>query len=83
VPETNRPQNTRPIRSENRALLVSSIAQGRRWLSEITNPTASAASIAEREGLSARPINMTISLAFLAPDLSRPQSKGGFRTAMA
>ena len=39
VPETGRPQDARPIRSENRALLIASIAQGRRWLNEImTNP---------------------------------------------
>src|ERR1043166_5732108 len=35
-------QNTRPIRSETRATLVSSIARGRRWLDELTNdPSAS------------------------------------------
>ena len=28
-------ERTRPIRSENRALLVASIARGRRWLEEL------------------------------------------------
>jgi site-specific DNA recombinase len=43
---------------------------GRRWLDElIADPTASADSTAKRENCSARKINMTISLAFLTPDL--------------
>jgi hypothetical protein len=50
--------------------LVVAIARGRRWLDElIAYPTASAENIAKRERCSARKINMTISLAFLAPDL--------------
>jgi len=49
---------------------VASIARGRRWLDKLlSDPTASADSIAKREKCSARKINMTISLAFLAPDL--------------
>jgi len=41
-----------------------------RWRDElIADPTTSADSIAKRENCSARKINMTISLAFLAPDL--------------
>jgi site-specific DNA recombinase len=77
VPETGRPQYVRPIRSENRALLVASIAQGRRWLNEImTNPKVKAESIALREGCSARQVNMTISLAFLAPDLVKAAIEG-------
>jgi site-specific DNA recombinase len=60
----------RPIRSENRATLIASIARGRRWLDElIGDPTASTESIAKRECCSVRKVNMTISLAFLAPDL--------------
>jgi site-specific DNA recombinase len=70
VPESEASQNTRPIRAENRALLVASIARGRRWLDEvITDPTANSERIAHREGCTARKVNMTISLAFLAPDL--------------
>jgi site-specific DNA recombinase len=76
-PDTGRPQDARPIRSENRALLIASIAQGRRWLNEImTNPTVNAESIAVREGCSARQVNMTISLAFLAPDLVKAAIEG-------
>src|SRR5262249_42182873 len=63
-------QQVRPIRSETRATLVAAIARGRRWLDELTrDPAASAETIAKRAGCSARKVNMTISLAFLAPDL--------------
>jgi hypothetical protein len=63
-------QPIRPIRSETRAMLVASIARGRRWLDElISDPSANAETIAAREGCSIRKVNMTISLAFLAPHL--------------
>jgi len=52
-------------------------ARGRRWLDElIADPTASADSIAARENCSARKINMTMSLAFLAPDLVKAAIDG-------
>jgi hypothetical protein len=77
VPESESPQNIRPIRSENRALLVASIARGRRWLGElITNPEANTESIANREGCSVRRVNMTISLTFLAPNLVKAAIDG-------
>jgi site-specific DNA recombinase len=76
-PEGIQPQHARPIRSENRATLVASIARGRRWLDELTtDATATADSLAKREGCSARKVNMTISLAFLAPDLVRAAIEG-------
>jgi len=71
------PHDTRPIRSESRALLVASIARGRRWLDEIiAGPSTTAASIAKREACSPRKVNMMISLAFLAPDLVRAAIEG-------
>jgi site-specific DNA recombinase len=77
LPDALDPQHARPIRSETRANLVASIARGRRWLDELTsNPTASAESIAKREGCSIRKVNMTISLAFLAPDLVKAAIEG-------
>jgi site-specific DNA recombinase len=77
VPGSVLPQNVRAIRSENRALLISSIARGRRWLNElIADPTANAASIATRDCCSVRKVNMTISLAFLAPDLIKAAIEG-------
>src|SRR5215208_728142 len=63
--------------SENRALLVASIARGRRWLDElISDPTANTESIAQCEGCTPRKVNMTISLAFIAPDLVRAAIDG-------
>jgi site-specific DNA recombinase len=77
VPEPEATQHIRPIRSENRALLVASIARGRRWLDElITDPAADTESIADREGCSVRRVNMTISLAFLAPHLVKAAIDG-------
>jgi site-specific DNA recombinase len=73
----NPPKDSRPIRSETRATLVASIARGRRWLNElITDATADAECIAERERCSVRQVNMTVSLAFLAPDLVRAAIAG-------
>jgi DNA invertase Pin-like site-specific DNA recombinase len=77
LPEGIRPEQARPIRSETRARLVVAIARSRRWLDElIADPTTSADSIAKRENCSARKINMTISLAFLAPDLVKAAIDG-------
>jgi DNA invertase Pin-like site-specific DNA recombinase len=77
VPAAMASQTVRPIRSENRALLITSIARGRRWLDElISNSTANVETIAAREGCSVRKINMTISLAFLAPDLVKAAIEG-------
>jgi hypothetical protein len=46
------------------------IVRGRRWLNELVDDArASGESIAKRERCSVRQVNMTISLAFLAPDL--------------
>jgi site-specific DNA recombinase len=71
------PQHARPIRSETRALLVASIARGRRWLSELlADANANAESIAKHERCSVRKVNMTISLAFLAPDLVKAAIAG-------
>jgi ParB-like chromosome segregation protein Spo0J len=57
--------------------LVASIARGRRWLDElIAEKTATTESIAQREGCSVRKVNMTISLAFLAPDLVKAAIDG-------
>ena len=66
VPDTGATE-VRPIRSESRALLVASIARGRRWLKELmTDPQSNTEAIAGREGCSVRKINKTISLATAA-----------------
>jgi site-specific DNA recombinase len=77
LPEGTPPQHARPIRSETRATLVAAIARGRRWLDELTTDASiSSDSIAKREGCSVRKVNMTISLAFLAPDIVKAAIDG-------
>ena len=67
----------RPIRSETRVALVTSIACGRHWLNEIvTGTVADVEQIAPREKCSARQVNMTISLAFLSPTLVKAAIDG-------
>jgi hypothetical protein len=67
----------RPTRIERRARLVNAIARGRRWLDEIVSGSATnIEQIAARQKCSVRQVNMTISLAFLAPDLARAAVEG-------
>src|SRR5262249_39365708 len=62
-------QTPLPIRSNARVKLVTAIARGRSWLSDIEAGTATIEGIAAREACSRRHVHMRISLAFLAPDL--------------
>ena len=69
--------DVRPIRSETRLALVTSIASGRRWLDEIVTGTyTDVEQIATREKCSLRQVNMTISLAFLSPTLVKAAIDG-------
>jgi site-specific DNA recombinase len=72
------PRNeVRPTRIERRARLVNAIARGRRWLDEVVSGSvAGVEQIATRQKCSVRQVNMTISLAFLAPDLVRAAVEG-------
>jgi site-specific DNA recombinase len=72
------PRNeVRPTRIERRARLVNAIARGRRWLEEIVSGAVTdVQQIAARQKCSVRQVNMTISLAFLAPDLVRAAVEG-------
>jgi site-specific DNA recombinase len=77
VPKSAASRDSRPIRAETRAKLVASIARGRRWLDEIVAGTVTdVEQIAARESCSVRKVNMTISLAFLAPDLVKAAIEG-------
>jgi len=77
VPSDSSARSARPIRSETRATLVTSIARGRLWLDEfMSDATATTEAIAKREGCSIRKVNMTISLAFLAPNLVKGAIEG-------
>jgi site-specific DNA recombinase len=76
VPVSPRPDQ-RPIRAETRAKLIASIAKGRQWLEEWTaGAVTSAEQIAARQNCTVRQVNMTISLAFLAPVLVQAAVEG-------
>jgi site-specific DNA recombinase len=77
VPASASLHDGRPIRAETRATLVAAIARGRRWLDEIVaGSITSVEQIAAREKCSIRQVNMTISLAFLAPNLVKAAIEG-------
>jgi site-specific DNA recombinase len=77
VPVSASARDLRPIRAETRVTLVTSIARGRRWLDEIvTGKVTGVEQIAARDRCSVRQVNMTISLAFLAPDLVKAAVEG-------
>jgi len=70
-------ESVRPDRAERRARLVSSIARGRRWLDEIVaGSVTDAKHLAKRERCTVRQVNLTLSLAFLAPQLVKAAVEG-------
>jgi site-specific DNA recombinase len=67
----------RPIRAEARSKLLHGIARGRCWLSEIMTGTAGdIETVAARENITERAARMTLSLAFLAPDIVQATADG-------
>ena len=77
MPNAVDPHDARPIRAETRATLVAAIARGRYWLKELVkDATITVESISKRERCSMRQVNMTISLAFLAPNLVKAAIEG-------
>src|SRR4029077_1561075 len=69
--------DVRPERFERRARLVSAIAKGRRWLDDVVSGrVTTVAELCAREKCSVRQLNMTISLAFLAPNLIKAAVEG-------
>lgn len=77
APEQGADAIARPIPAESRARLVAAIARGRLWLSQLgTGAVSSVTEIATREDFSPRHVNMTISLAFLAPSLVKAAVEG-------
>jgi DNA invertase Pin-like site-specific DNA recombinase len=67
----------RSTKIERRVRLVSAIVRGRRWLDEIVSGSVTdVQQIAARQKCSVRQVNMTISLAFLAPNLVRAAVEG-------
>jgi site-specific DNA recombinase len=69
--------DARPEQFERRARLVSAIAGGRRWLDDVVSGRiTTVAELCAREKCSVRQVNMTISLAFLAPNLVKAAVEG-------
>jgi site-specific DNA recombinase len=70
LPADGRIAPQRPIRSETRARLIEGIAKARLWLQELVSGRVSGTkAIADREGYSERSVRMTLSLAFLSPQI--------------
>jgi hypothetical protein len=76
VPEGASPTEGRAIRADARVKLITAIARARQWLSEIEAGTATIDAVAKREACSKRHVSMTISLAFLAPNLVKAAVDG-------
>jgi DNA invertase Pin-like site-specific DNA recombinase len=77
LPQNASRSDNRPEQFERRARLVNAIAQGRRWLDDVVSGrVTSVAELCMREKCSIRQVNMTISLAFLAPNLTKAAVEG-------
>jgi site-specific DNA recombinase len=77
LPHNASRSDVRPEQFERRARLVNAIARGRRWLDDVVSGrVTTVAQLCAREKCSARQVNMTISLAFLAPNLVKAAVEG-------
>jgi site-specific DNA recombinase len=69
--------NARPMPADARATLIEALRDAHRWLDELlSDPRQTLESIASREGKSERSIRMTLSLAFLAPEIVKAAVEG-------
>ena len=69
--------NARPMRANARAILIEALGDAHRWLDELlSDPRQTLESLASREGKTERSIRMTLSLAFLAPDIVKAAVEG-------
>jgi site-specific DNA recombinase len=77
LPHNTSRSNVRPERFERRVRLVEAIARGRWWLDDVVSGRVTTVSeLCARENCSVRQVNMTISLAFLAPNLVKAAVEG-------
>jgi site-specific DNA recombinase len=77
LPHNASRSDVRPEQFERRARLVSTIARGRQWLDDVVSGrVTTVAELCVREKCSVRQVNMTISLAFLAPNLVKAAVEG-------
>jgi site-specific DNA recombinase len=76
-PASGNRQDPRPIRADARARVVAALCRGRRWLDEmVSGSVKSIEEIAKREDCSPRKVNMSLSLAFLAPEIVKAAIDG-------
>jgi site-specific DNA recombinase len=67
----------RPMPANARATLIEALRDARRWLDELlSDPRLTLESLASREGRTVRSIRMTLSLAFLAPEIVKAAVEG-------
>jgi site-specific DNA recombinase len=77
LPHNASRSDVRPEQFERRAHLVSAIARGRRWLDDVVSGrVTTVAQLCAREKCSVRQVNLTISLAFLSPNLVKAAVEG-------
>jgi DNA invertase Pin-like site-specific DNA recombinase len=77
LPHNKSRSDVRPEQFERRARLISAIARGRRWLDDVVSGrVTNVTELCAREKCSVRQVNMTISLAFLAPNLVKAAVEG-------
>ena len=73
----NAEMNVRPMRAHARAIPIEALRDAHRWLDELlSNSRLTLGSIASREDKSERSIRMTLSLAFLAPEIVKAAVEG-------
>jgi site-specific DNA recombinase len=67
----------RPMRANARAILIDALGDAHRWLDELlSDPLQTFDALALREGRTERSIRMTLSLAFVAPDIVKAAVEG-------
>ncbi|MCW5685983.1 MAG: recombinase family protein [Pseudolabrys sp.] len=77
VPGGTTREQIRPAKIEHRARLVAAIARARCWLDELIHgQVTNISQLAVRHECSERQVNLTLSLAFLAPDLIKAAVEG-------
>ena len=65
------------MRANARAILIEALGNAHRWLDELlSDPRQTLETLASREGKTERSIRMTVSLAFLAPDIVKAAVEG-------
>jgi site-specific DNA recombinase len=69
--------HARPMRANARAILIEALRDAHRWLDELlSDPRLTLESLASRESKTDRSIRMTLSLAFLAPEIVKAAVEG-------